>query len=118
MRDPIRSARLRVHDMLDNIGYARQATADLTLDAYLGERVRQLAAERAIGIISEASRHLTADLKAAAPEIPWEKIAGMGNVLRHDYWKVAPEIIWSVIHTDFPALENALRKILAQIGEA
>jgi uncharacterized protein with HEPN domain len=38
--------------------------------------------ERRVGIISEASRYLTEDLKARHPEIPWQKVAGIGNVLR------------------------------------
>lgn len=117
MRDPIRSARLRIYDMLDNIGHAREATADLSFDTYLEQRITQLATERSIGIISEASRHLPADLKAAAPEVPWQKIAGMGNVLRHDYCEVAPEIIWNVVQNDLAPLEAALRRMLAHIGE-
>jgi uncharacterized protein with HEPN domain len=35
-----------------------------------------------VEIISEASRHLTDELKARHPEIPWEKVAGIGNILR------------------------------------
>lgn len=56
MRDPVRSARLRVYDMLDHIEYAREATANLTREQFLQERVKQLATKRSIGIISEASR--------------------------------------------------------------
>lgn len=89
MREPVRVARLRIHDMLDNIEYARAATRELSFQDYLDRRIIQLATERAIGIISEASRHIPDDLKALAPEIPWPKIAGIGNVLRHDYRDVA-----------------------------
>src|SRR6516225_1142583 len=38
--------------------------------------------ERGVEIISEASRHLTDDLKARHPEIPWSKVAAIGHVLR------------------------------------
>jgi len=51
------------------------------------------------------------------PQIPWQKIAGIGNVLRHDYRDVAPEIIWNVVQNDLATLESALRAILARIGE-
>jgi len=67
MRDPIRSARLRVHDMLDHIQFAREAAAHLTLEQFLEQRLNRLATERSIGIISEASRRLGEDLKATAP---------------------------------------------------
>jgi uncharacterized protein with HEPN domain len=54
--------------------------------------------ERRVGIISEASRHLTEDLKARHPEIPWQKVAGIGNVLRHNYESIAAPIIWKLAH--------------------
>ena len=117
MRDPIRVARLRIHDMLDNIEHVRTATSSLTFDDYVKQRILQLAVERAIGIISEASRHIPDDLKATVPEIPWSKIAGIGNVLRHDYRDVAPRAIWNILMTDLGPLEAALRKMLIRIGE-
>jgi uncharacterized protein with HEPN domain len=50
-------------------------------------------------------------------DIPWAKVAGIGNVLRHDYRDVAPRAIWNVIQNDLAPLEAALRRILAEIGE-
>jgi hypothetical protein len=35
--------------------------------------------ERGVEIVSEASRHLPPELKARHPEIPWQKVAGIGN---------------------------------------
>jgi uncharacterized protein with HEPN domain len=48
-------------------------------------------------IVSEASRHLADELKARHPEIPWAKVAGIGNVLRHDYENVAAPIMWKLV---------------------
>lgn len=62
--------------------------------------------ERRVGIISEASRHLTEDLKARHPEIPWQKVAGIGNVLRHNYESIAAPIIWKLAQADLPLLEK------------
>jgi uncharacterized protein with HEPN domain len=39
--------------------------------------------------------------------------AGIGNVLRHDYENVAPEILWTVSRDDLPPLERACRDELA-----
>jgi uncharacterized protein with HEPN domain len=65
--------------------------------------------ERGIEIISEASRHLTDALKARNPEIPWQKVAGIGNVLRHNYEHIAAAVIWKLVQADLPALEKACR---------
>jgi uncharacterized protein with HEPN domain len=74
---------------------------------------RQWLVERGVEIISEASRHLTEDLKARHPEIPWQKVAGIGNVLRHNYESIAAPIIWKLAQADLPLLEKVCREELA-----
>lgn len=59
--------------------------------------MRMRAIERGIEIISEASRKLPPDFKATHPEIPWREIAGIGNILRHDYGQVDAGIISNII---------------------
>jgi uncharacterized protein with HEPN domain len=60
------------------------------------------------------------DLKARHPEIPWPKVAGIGNVLRHDYERVAAPAMWKLVHHDLPVLEAVCRAELAaaQSGES
>jgi len=53
--------------------------------------------ERGVEIISEASRHLTDDLKARHPEIPWSKVAAIGHVLRHACERVASDVRCTMI---------------------
>ena len=67
--------------------------------------------QRGIEIISEAARHLPDERLVAAPEIPWKKIRGIGNLLRHEYHKIADEIIWAVIQVDLPGLRLAVERI-------
>lgn len=113
MRDKRRAAKLRIYDMLDSIEHLREATALLSFEDYVNQIVIRFATERGIEIISEASRPIPDDLKAMAPDIPWDKVAGIGNILRHDYRDIAPGIIWNVIQHDLAPLEAALREILA-----
>ena len=70
--------------------------------------------ERGIEIISEASRHLSDELKARHPEIPWSKVAGIGNVLRHEYERIAHDVLWRVVRDDLPPLEKTCREELAR----
>src|SRR5271165_1402579 len=67
---------------------------------------------RGVEIISEASRHLTNELKARHPEIPWQKVAGIGNVLRHNYESIAAPVMWKLAQADLPALDRVCREEL------
>jgi uncharacterized protein with HEPN domain len=79
------------------------------LDAFEADIHKRWFVKRGIEIISEASRRLPEDLKARHPEIPWPKVAGIGNVLRHNYEDVAAPVLWNVVRDDLPSLEAVCR---------
>lgn len=87
--------------------------AGATLDAFETDRRKRWLVERGIEIISEASRRLPGEMKARHPEIPWPKVAGIGNVLRHDYEDVAYDVLWHVVRDNLPPLEKVCRDELA-----
>jgi uncharacterized protein with HEPN domain len=73
------------------------------------------AIERGIEVISEASRHLGHDLKTQHKDVRWEDIAGIGNILRHEYQRVDAAIIWRAVKNDLPPLKNALLTLKASL---
>ncbi len=101
----------RHHDAIEHI---RSETEGVALDVFEADWRRRWLVERGIEIISEASRHLPPELKDRHPEIPWQKVAGVGNVLRHAYERTAPEVLWSVARDDLLALDKVCREVLAR----
>jgi len=55
-------------------------------------------------------------MKARHPEIPWRKVAGIGNVLRHEYTRVAVDTLWLVAQNDLEVLQQACRAELAALS--
>lgn len=103
----------RLTDIIEAIERINSVLANVSLDAFESDWQRQWLVERGIEIVSEASRHLPDDLKARNPEIPWQKVAGIGNVLRHNYESIAAAILWKLAQADLPTLEKACRSELA-----
>jgi uncharacterized protein with HEPN domain len=116
MADPDRSRLVLDHieQALDDI-----ATLVQNLDeaGFRADRHRRLAVERCIEIISEASRRIPDDLKAEHPDIPWRAIAGIGNVLRHDYDDVVPNIIWQAAIREVVPLRAAITAMRQRLAE-
>jgi uncharacterized protein with HEPN domain len=77
--------RARLRHILDTIARIRGYQAGRLPALYRRDDQFRDALERNLERISEASRHLPSALKAGHPEIPWQHIASIGNVLRHAY---------------------------------
>jgi uncharacterized protein with HEPN domain len=103
----------RLTDIIEAIDRINGVVADVSLEVFEDDWQRQWLVERGIEIISEASRHLSDDLKARNPKIPWQKVAGIGNVLRHNYESIAAPVLWKLVQADLPTLEKACRAELA-----
>jgi uncharacterized protein with HEPN domain len=104
----------RLTDILEAIERIRAEMAGVTIEAFEADWRKRWLVERGVEIISEASRRLTDELKTRHPEIPWVKVAGIGNVLRHEYEGVAPPVMWKLVQDDLTPLENVCREELAR----
>ena len=104
--------------MVEAMEVIRGEMAGLTLEAFEADIRKRWLVERGVEIISEASRRLGEDLKARHPEIPWPKVAGIGNVLRHNYESVAAPVMRTRVRDDIPALERVCRdELTAEIAK-
>lgn len=112
---PSKNPAQRLLDILENIEWARQFTAGMRFEEFVRDRKTAYAVNRALEIISEASRRLPAEIRARHSEIDWRRIAAAGNVYRHDYDAVDPEFLWKTLNEELHPLEQAVRIELARV---
>gem|GEM_PF-104686 len=83
---------------------------------FMHSQLRQDATVRQIGIIGEAVKHLSPVTTQRAPEIPWRDIAGMRDLVIHEYFGVSPDIVWSTAPKSIPDLLETVEDLLADGG--
>jgi uncharacterized protein with HEPN domain len=112
-----RSIRSRLNDILRAVDGSAETIGDADFETFRTAFHIPRAVERCIEIVSEATRHIPEDIKARYPHIPWPQIAGIGNVLRHDYDIVDDRIIWEVATVHFSALRAVVVEIRSQLPD-
>jgi uncharacterized protein with HEPN domain len=105
----------RLEDILEAIAETEAFISGKTFDDYMAEPLLRRGVERDIEIISEASRHIPRSLKAKYSLIPWRKVAGIGNILRHGYKVVDDHEIWDIASTDLAPLKAAIRNMMVEV---
>jgi uncharacterized protein with HEPN domain len=98
-------------EILEAIEGIQQATGGKSFADFQQDWLLRHAVQRAIEIISEASKHIPSHLKETQPQIPWPVVKGIGNVLRHEYHKIADKVVWAVVTDDLPPLKAAVEAI-------
>jgi uncharacterized protein with HEPN domain len=73
---------------------------------------KQAAVLYRIGIIGEAVKRISPEFRDLNPDIPWKQIAGMRDIVMHQYDRVNLELVWDVVQTKIPELLNAIQPLL------
>jgi uncharacterized protein with HEPN domain len=110
-------SRARIHDILQAIDRIEEVTRGKTLAEFESSWQLRWLVQRAIEVISEASRAIPSDLALMRPEIPWPRVQAIGNVIRHEYSGLSDRIIWNVVLDELPRLKAAVAAIAAAIQE-
>jgi uncharacterized protein with HEPN domain len=65
----------------------------------------------------EAARRLPEEIRNLAPDIPWQKMIGMRNILVHGYFAIDLDVVWDAVQRDVPLLKPAVEALLKKLGE-
>ena len=99
-------------DILDAINLINQYIEGIDRYAFEENIEKQDAILRRITIIEEATKRLTKEFRSQHPSIPWKKIAGMRDVLSHDYDEVDLDEVWGVISQNLPKLARYIQPLI------
>ena len=97
--------------ILECISRIEQYTAE-GKDTFLADTKTQDAVLRNLQTLSESTQRLSPEVKAAHPEVDWERIAGFRNVLVHGYLGINMVRVWEIVEHGLPELKQRVEAIL------
>jgi uncharacterized protein with HEPN domain len=83
-----RDEMMYTQDIADSCNKVLRFTEGLTLSELAGDEKTYDAVVRNLEIIGEAAKHISLDLRKKLPDIEWQKIAGMRDMLAHAYFGI------------------------------
>ncbi|HJQ42168.1 MAG TPA: HepT-like ribonuclease domain-containing protein [Jatrophihabitantaceae bacterium] len=66
---------------------------------------------RNLAVIGEAVRALPSDVKLRSPTTPWPNIAGLRNIVVHEYFRVDHDLIADIVQNELEPLASAIRQL-------
>ena len=107
-----RDADFYLRDILEAIKDIESFTRGATEEKFRKDKKTQYAVVRSLEIIGEAVKHIPADTKRASIHIPWSDIAGMRDIMIHEYFGVHVGIVWKTVTDDLPSLKKEIQEML------
>jgi len=105
-----------LQDIIDSAEDIEKFMAGVSLERLTGDRKTLFAVAKALENIGEAVKQIPAVVRHKYPDVPWKDVAGMRDVLVHDYFGIDAAIVWKTVHEDLPPLKRRIADILAAIG--
>ncbi|MGB3403526.1 MAG: DUF86 domain-containing protein [Microcoleaceae cyanobacterium] len=102
-------------DILNAAQRILQFSEGLDKSALANHEEKQSAILYQIIVMGEASKRLSTEFRAQYPHIPWREIAGMRDILTHQYDRINFNTLWDVIDSEVPELLALLQPILDEI---
>jgi uncharacterized protein with HEPN domain len=98
----------RILHILDAIKEIEIYNKGIDLAEFKGNSMIRFASVKQLEIIGEAAKNVTLSTKSAFPNIEWEQVSALRNILVHEYFGIDFDLVWQIIQVDVQDLKKSL----------
>jgi uncharacterized protein with HEPN domain len=113
---PERNLLLFLNDILKSIIKIKKYTEKIEYDEFIKNDLLIDGVIRNLEVIGEAVKNIPASFRKKYPSIEWKKIAGLRDILIHEYFGIDHEILWDIINNKIPLLEKQIKSIFEDLN--
>ena len=113
MKEPLKD-RVRLEHIVEAIHNICSYTEGKSVNDLTNDSMLFYAVVKNIEIIGEAAYNITKAFREAHPETEWDEIMKMRHVLVHDYYRINPQLLWSVIQKDISLLKEQVTRYIVE----
>lgn len=106
--------KLYLDDILKCIKKIEKYTKGISYEKFIKNALLIDAIIRNLEVIGEATKKIPHETKKHHNEVEWKKIAGLRDILIHEYFGVNLKIIWDVVVNKIPEFKKSIQKIKRQ----
>ena len=107
-----RDYRIYLEDMREAGAKARRYVEGLSFENFSSDEKTVDAVVRNLEVLGEATKQVPDFVRLEHPQVDWYRIAGLRDILIHQYFGIDLTIIWDIVQNKLPILLQQLDQIL------
>lgn len=103
-----------VEDIYRDLQFVKEFTKGMSFIDFVADFKTQYAVYKALENMGEASKRIPEFLRRKFPDIPFRQMAGLRDIVTHDYDGISYDMIWEVVVKELPPLEDNILRMLSE----
>ena len=111
-----RNILLYLDDILESIQKIESYIHEIAEQEFSSDQEKQDAVIRRLEIIGEVVKKIPDEVRSQYPKVPWRQIAGLRDIVIHEYFGVSPSLIYRTATSDLPTLKLTIQLMIKDLS--